>query len=199
MQQTREELNRKRREYYQKNKDSIKNSVKKYNSENKEKVIEWKKEYYQRNKDKILQKTKKWKDNNIDRLRENRKDYYLKNREKELKRVRDIATKNMESWVGVIPKKTKCSICGKELFFNKSDRDNAIHFDHKKPNNLIKSCPTAWLRRNEMNSFTKSIWEKCDFGILCRKCNLLLPTKNRKEWLDKVINYIKEVEKCCQF
>ena len=60
-----------KKEYYQANKDKLKEQIKEYRQANKDKIKEQKKEYYQENKDKI---------------KEQKKEYYQANKEKILER-----------------------------------------------------------------------------------------------------------------
>ena len=55
---------------------------------------------------------------------------------------------------------------------------------------IIKGGPQTFLSTRPYTEINKNIWESCDFGILCFECNLRLPTKNRENWLIKVISYV---------
>ena len=59
-------------EYYQDNKEQLKEQVKKYRDDHKDKIREQKKEYYQDNKEKINEYYKKYKELNKDRIREHK-------------------------------------------------------------------------------------------------------------------------------
>ena len=86
----------------------------------------------------------------------------------------------------------KCEICGKILKYFSGIRKESAHFDHKKTDLPIKGSPSHWLLSHEPTSKNISIWESCNFGILCRRCNLLLITKKRKKWLEKAIQYVNK-------
>lgn len=109
----------------------------------------------------------------------------------------------IKSWEGFIPKESNCKICNKKIFFNKKDRDNSIHFDHRNEGKeIIKCIPSQWLKNNECNIDNQELWNSCDFGILCRMCNLNLPTRNRedylnrqKAWLEGALKYMAEKSK----
>ena len=61
------------------------------------------------------------------------------------------------------------------------------------PDESVQMCVTSppyWGLRDYGND--AQIWDDCDFGILCNRCNLLLPTKDRKEWLKNVTRYINK-------
>ena len=164
---------------------------KKYSEKNREKLKEKAKKYYHGNKEKM----KEYCEKNKEKIKENHKQYYLKNkkeiREKYNAYYRNMYEKNMKSWVGFIPEETKCEICGETIFLGKAYKKNAIHFDHRhggKEN--IKITPSSWLYRHKRNKKNEKIWESCDFGMLCKKCNSFLPTKNRKKFIKNVVKYI---------
>ena len=104
--------------------------------------------------------------------------------------------RNLDAWESYFLKKTNeipsCEICGKILKYFSGDRKESVHFDHKKINLPIKGIPSHWLASHKPISENISIWESCNFGILCRRCNLLLITENRRNWLEKAIQYINK-------
>ena len=100
------------------------------------------------------------------------------------------ARKNLQSWEGYIPKETGCQVCGTKIIFSSKDTNTSIHFDHKNEYCLIKIDPGKWLRRHKFTEENKQIWDRCDFGMLCGKCNRALPTKDRELWVGNVINYV---------
>lgn len=162
------------------------------------------------NKDKIRIYMKKYSKSylikNKDRLKKKAQEYYIKNKKiinKKGKQYRqknkvEISMKNkkdrnrfLRTWEGYIPKKTICPICRKEIFFNKRNKANAIHFDHKDNKKiLIKEGPTTWLMSHVRNSINRKIWESCNFGMLCGRCNGFLPTKDRKKFVKRIIKYV---------
>lgn len=102
---------------------------------------------------------------------------------------------SLESWVGLIPRVTSCEICGSEIFFNNGNKEKAIHFDHRNGGlEPIKEQPTNWLQYHPRNSKNEIIWKECDFGMLCSKCNSVLPTKNRKDLLTNLVKYLEKLE-----
>lgn len=98
-----------------------------------------------------------------------------------------------KTWNNYFPEKTICGVCGKKIFFKADLIKNTIHFDHRIENCIIAKKPDTWLRTHKRTPENEKIWESCNFGILCHWCNLYLPTKNRKEWLAKVIKYVNQV------
>ena len=137
--------------------------------------------WYLNNKEKTLERGRIWRESNKEKIKKRSK---ISNRlwRKNNPHYRSIDKKgifNRKSWEGYIPKETKCQICGKEIFFNQNNQSLAIHFDHIKENLSITIKPTTWLSKNRRTSENEKIWESCNFGMLCHKCNLCLPTKNR--------------------
>jgi hypothetical protein len=116
------------RNYYLKNKDKLKYSMKRYYDENVEKRINYQKNYNAKNKEKVRIAHGKDYQNNRDKYRKYGEDYYLKNKNKlDLKsslwkkRNKDKIKKYREKnkLVEIIRKQTRkykkdyfCSICG---------------------------------------------------------------------------------------
>ncbi len=108
------------------------------------------------------------------------------------KYIDKFSEKNLKNWIDYFTKKYndifKCEICGKELKFL-VHRSISVNFDHKNGKNRIR-IPSSFLRSHVFNSKNIKIWEESNFGILCTRCNLALPTEGRKEWLENAIKYI---------
>ena len=141
---------------------------------------------------KIYNKTYK----NIDTYRESKRktarNYMKKHPEKRYLKNKNYMKNNLTSWEGYIPKIAQCQMCGKDIFFNTNDVKNAITFDHRHSGTeVIKSSPTAWLRMHKRNLTNEAIWESCDFGMLCHRCNIMLPTSDRQLYLVNVTKYIQ--------
>lgn len=147
-------------------------------------------ENYIKNRDAILERVKKryWIKKPI--IQEYKKKYRLENGEFIARQQKTTREENLRSWEGYIPEKMNCEICGRELFFNKKNRMKAVHFDHKNENCKINMIPITWLRSHHFNDENKALWESCDFGKLCIKCNSYLPTKNRVEFVKQVVRYV---------
>jgi len=83
---TDEEKKIKRAEYYQRNKEKIKEKNKKYYERNQEKITqqqaEYKKEYWKKNKEKITQQHAEYRKNNKDKIKQQVQDYRERNKEK---------------------------------------------------------------------------------------------------------------------
>ena len=69
-------------EYYEDNKEKIKEYNKDYYENNKEQILERQKEYYKNNKEKILEKYKEYNKNNKEKIFDRRKQYCENNKEK---------------------------------------------------------------------------------------------------------------------
>lgn len=122
-----------------------------------------------------------------------RSDFINKNREDIIK----IQKENLDSWSNIVPLQSRCQICGRDVYFNRSNRADAIHFDHRKDGfEPIGSAPTSWLKHHKATPENVKLWIESDFGILCGRCNKFLPTAGRKEFMEKAIGYMygKEIK-----
>lgn len=128
--------------------------------------------------------------NNPEKCREHYKKYRNKNKKKRSLYWKERYSRFLLPWEGFIPEKTKCEICGKDICFNQRNSQDAIRFDHKKENIVIKGKPSNWLCQNKRTVENEKIWKSCDFGMLCNKCNLILPVKNRKRFVKKIYKYV---------
>ena len=88
-----EEIKEYKKEYYENNKEEIKDKCKEYRENNKEKlkeyyennkeeIKEYKKEYYENNKERLRKEKREYYENNKDKLKEYRKEYYENNKDK---------------------------------------------------------------------------------------------------------------------
>lgn len=84
----------------------------------------------------------------------------------------------------------RCQICDVKLSYTKNDKVPTVTFDHRHGNEFIKCKPSSFVRTHPCNDKYMRIWRACDFGILCRRCNAVLPTKNRTAWLTDVVQYV---------
>lgn len=103
------------------------------------------------------------------------------------------AYKNADSWTGIIPKETRCQICEEKIYFMNRNSKKAIHFDHRIDGCTIVGSPTQWLLKHNYNKKNKDIWDSCNFGMLCGKCNRALPTKDRRMWVFNVMKYCRGI------
>jgi len=120
-----------------------------------------------------------------------RQEYNLKNFEHRISHQRKKRREHIDSWESYFKDKTECEVCGRSIKFNSGNRMTSIHFDHRHGGiAIIKGSPRNWLQHNKRTSENEEIWKSCDFGVLCNGCNRMLPTKNRKQWLEKYNNNI---------
>lgn len=112
--------------------------------------------------------------------------WYKRNRRKHI-----LSSKSrLKSWIGVIPQATRCQICGKNIYLVSDQRSKTIHFDHRhNGKEKIKCSPSIWLRTHQRNDKNEKIWNSCDFGMLCHRCNIFLPTMGRGRFLKNVMKY----------
>jgi len=118
---------------------------------------------------------------------------------KEKARIYDLRRRKIreERWTKEIKKiyRTEnffCQICNKPLSIFSGSRKNSVSFDHRKEITKIKKQPCGWLRGKSSTKENIRIFKKEHFGILCLECNAKIPTKNRKDWLKRITNYINE-------
>ena len=173
--------------YYLKNKDKILKRDFEYRLKNKDRVLKQKADYYIKNKKELLKRQAEYRLKNKDRVKELR----IKYRETNNIKTKEFIHRNLLSWLDYIPKETTCQICKKTIYFGQNNRRNAIHFDHRSEGIEKIKSPTHWLGMHKNTLENRKIWEECSFGMLCKNCNSFLPTNNRKEYIQKVINYIK--------
>ena len=158
--------------YREENRDKLLDRNRQYNIKHREEKRLYARRYYKLNKTKILQDIK------TPELREKRR-----------KQNRAREAESIKSWVGFIPLITQCQCCGKEIYFNNKNKMKAIHFDHRRENAQHIKSPTHWLLLHPRTFDNELIWMNFDFGMLCHQCNAMLPTLNRKEWLEKAVAY----------
>ena len=123
--------------------------MKEYNIRNREKRCI----YRENNQEKISLYNKEYRNNHIDEI------------SSRFKKYRD---RNLKSWEGCIPARTKCQMCGKDIYFNSGNSATSITFDHRhEGTEVIKGCPTQWLVSRPRTPENETIWKSCDFGMLC--------------------------------
>ena len=137
--------------------------------------------YYHKNKEKCSKISKKWAVENP----------------KKRRMINKIFEKHtLISWEGCIPKITQCQMCGRDIFFNNNNLKDAINFDHRYGGTeSIKGSPTSWLRFHKRTPENEAIWKSCDFGMICHRCNIILPTMDRQLYLVNVTKYINRSTK----
>lgn len=164
----------------------------------------YQRKYRLRNPEKIIKQKIEYRVKYGDIIKNYNKKYYQNNKTKCYLQSstwrRNNGGKRLESWGGFIPSETTCQVCGKSIYFNKKNLKLSIHFDHKcGGDEVIKGSPYDWLRSHPRTPENEKIWNSCDFGMLCNKCNLKLPTKNRKQFLINAMRYSGITEKDLSF
>lgn len=152
---------------------------------------EERRKYYLLNIDKTKKQNKIWYDLNKKKCTKLRKKWYIENKESVLKCAKNRYDKNRKAWEGFIPKTTRCQVCGKKIYFNSKNKLNSIHFDHRhgERNKIVR--PYSWLSSRKRTSDSEKEWRTFDFGLLCGICNNRLPTKNRVQFIENVLKYVK--------
>jgi len=132
-------------------------------------------------------------------FKESKYPYFYKYRNKKLaeQKKEEERIKNRKSriyflsaWRSIFPAKIICQVCGKRIYLNHKNKKLILHFDHQHGETFKKINPRQWLRSHRPIKKNIKIWESFDFGLLCNSCNRFLPTINRKQYLQKVINYV---------
>ncbi len=86
----------------------------------------------------------------------------------------------------------QCQICDKVLDWDtRGDHKNRVCFDHRHEGaEVIQKPPRQWVQNKVFSKKNVAIWESCDFGVLCDRCNVCLPTQNRTIFLDRALRYM---------
>ncbi len=141
--------------------------------------------YYKENKDRCKVKRSLY-----DKL------YRQSNFEKIAKRNEAQRQEYISDWVNYFKNKygesPKCRVCGRDLEWklNGKRTSKSVCFDHKSNGLLIKRSPYCWYQTHSCNDRNIKVWEQCNFGILCCRCNFFLPTENREKWFEQIKQYI---------
>ncbi len=165
----------KNKEWRKKNSELLKKKAHKNYLKNSEKIKQWQRDYREKHPEK-----KKLADHKT----------YVKYAEKKKLSALMWQAKNRIDWEGIVPIESSCGACSKPIYFNKSDKENSICFDHRhEGTEPIKGNPTDWLKKHPRNKENENLWRLCDFGTLCFKCNSGLPTINRGTHILNLVNY----------
>ena len=149
-----EEINKKKKDYYEENKNRLLVEIKEYRQNNKEKISITRKKYYQKNKNKIKKEIinrekKKLKNDKIYKLKHNIKGLFYNT----FKRQIIIKTKNIFSYTGILFNEYINHLKQSEYWKDYCDGKNKIEIDHIIPCSVynfndpeeIKKC---WNPRN---------------------------------------------------
>ena len=117
------------------------------------------------------------------------KDLYFRKPEMFVKRRKERIT----SWRNYFPTELTCPLCGAVIKFSSGKKENSIAFDHRNGGSeIIKGSPMKWIEGHPYNPENRKIWESCEFGMLCFRCNKCIPTVNRSLWIRNLIKYHKK-------
>lgn len=117
----------------------------------------------------------------------------ITNRERKNLSDKNLKNKNKKTWEGYIPIETNCQVCNEKIYYNRPDKGNPIYFDHRSGGvEKIYDAPSRWLSGRKRTPENEKIWESCNFGKLCKRCNCFLPTKDRNKFLINITKYILE-------
>ena len=172
-----------RKEYYENNKDQIKEQQKKWRENNKEKILERQKEYYENNKEKILEKMKEYYENNKEKIKEYRENNYVRIWCTDTIRFHKnrgyIVNITIDELYNIVKDEPSCEICGKELEWYSTGTG--------KVSNLSPSLDRIY-NENEIN--------KDNISILCHKCNSKKNSESIEEnlvWCKQFIEYANNI------
>jgi hypothetical protein len=117
--------------------------------------------------------------------------YVDKNKPMLNKKSLDRRNRLLGLWREYMSKYKECECCGQEIEF--MNKKNKLCFDHRNEGReAIKGSPNHWLYKNPCTPANIVIWESCNFGALCSRCNVFLPTKNRKRFLELAEKYVNQ-------
>ena len=147
--------------------------------------------YRLKNRVSLLNKRKLYYNNNKEKLRLEGRERYADPSNKIREKASIQENKRLDQWDGLIPLQTNCMVCNKPIFFRNTKQ--SIMFDHRHDGGEpIKGKPNNWLRSHKRTDDSEDLWIKSDFGHLCRKCNLYLPTdiSKRKKLVCSLVKYV---------
>lgn len=124
--------------------------------------------------------------------------FRLRHREKMDKKTHSKRIQILDGWCQYLTSvhgKFQCECCGRDLKFTSYrkgyDPNNTVNWDHRFGDESIKVPPSEWLIRHPCNHTNKKIWNECDFGVLCRRCNTNLGSP--QERLIRVKNFSRYI------
>jgi len=132
MVQTREERLKKKKEYYQNNKEHVADKGREYRQNNKEKIAEYKREWNEKNKEHLAEYKREWNEKNKEHLAEYHKIYSQTPAGKKIHmmakwRHAGVINVNEKMYNDYIAT-THCECCSKEF---SSSKDRHLDHDHE--------------------------------------------------------------------
>lgn len=127
-----------------------------------------------------------------------RREYLKRNREKAnrwAKKTRERFRREWANFFQSIYGDPTCQLCGYPLTYIGSTQIDGIHWDHRNGGRATIKCTSRFIRSHACNSENQRLWLSCDFGMLCWKCNRILPTDltARKQFIRNLIKYQEEL------
>lgn len=84
-----------------------------------------------------------------------------------------------------------CQCCGRVLTWSHGNKEDSAILDHRlEGREPIREGFYTWAGDRKVSDENIGIVEQCNFGLLCRKCNMLIPTYGRQEWLLRLGKYL---------
>ena len=107
--ENKEIIRQKQKQYYEENKEAITEQSKQYYKDNKEELLNKQKQYYEENKENILRRVKQYQERNQEKIKENKTKYYEKNKEKIKQTVNEYGKEKNTCECGVTMRKDSLS------------------------------------------------------------------------------------------
>lgn len=146
--------------------------------------------YNKVNREKLRDKLREWRRKTPHKQKEYDKKYYLKGG-KERAKVKRLNYQKL--WLQHFDSNPICEICDKKLeYFAKTKHKHYVCFDHRIKNLPIRCNPSTWLGEHPPSPNNIKIWDTCNFGILCNRCNSKLLLTDRENWLIRAFGYTYE-------
>ena len=158
----------------------------------KQRQVDYDKTRYLKDRPIIRTRVKKYYETNKSEIQSRGRRFYQNNRERLILQTGQRSRINLDAWKKYFPEVMQCGCCGKDIFFSGGIPGKSVYFDHRHGGGEPIRNPNIWLRSHKCTPENIKIWESCDFGRLCIKCNGYLPTVDRKHFIDGLMNYYKE-------
>ena len=156
------------------------------------KQVEYDQKRYSENRDVIVNRVRKYYKENHEVILGRGRRFYQNNRVRLIAYSLERQKKNLSDWKEYFPRVSQCGCCGKDIIFASGSPSKSIYFDHRHGGTESIRNPHIWLRQHKRTPANEAIWESCDFGKLCIKCNGYLPTINRARFIEGLLKYYKE-------
>lgn len=89
----------------------------------------------------------------------------------------------------------RCQLCEKTLYWTHKRHGMRACFDHRRGGlePIKDKSPRTWIQNKPLNEDNMAVFNECDFGILCRACNILLPASldKRNKIAKNLLGYLR--------